>query len=103
VSSLLIAGIGAAAAICSMSSFVPQVVKIVREHNASGVSLRTYIVTVLGFALWSTYGFMLGQWPLIASNLVSLGLSGMILVLKLASMRGRRAPRTADGDHGLVG
>ena len=99
----MIAAIGAAAAVCSMSSFVPQVVKIVREHNASGVSLRTYIVTVLGFALWSTYGFMLGQWPLIASNLISLALSGMILALKLASMRGRRAPRAVDGDHGLVG
>ena len=103
MSSPIIAGIAAAADICSMSSFVPQVVKIIREHNASGVSLRTYVVTVLGFALWSTYGFMLGQWPLIASNLISLGLSGLILVLKLASMRGRRAHPRAEGDRGLVG
>ena len=66
-----------------MASFVPQAVKIIREQDASSVSLRMYIVTVIGFALWSAYGFLLHSWPLVASNLVSLGLSSLILMLKL--------------------
>jgi MtN3 and saliva related transmembrane protein len=75
--------IGGAAALCSMASFAPQVVKILRERDASGVSLRMYVITVLGFALWSVYGALLRSWPLVASNMVCLALSGLILALKL--------------------
>ena len=75
--------VGTAAALCSMTSFVPQVVKIWRERDASSVSLRMYVVTVTGFALWITYGVMLGSWPLVGSNSVCLALSAAILVLKL--------------------
>jgi MtN3 and saliva related transmembrane protein len=80
---LLIDAVGVAAALCSMSSFVPQVVKIRRERDASAVSLRMYLVTVTGFALWTVYGFLLGSWPLIGSNLISLGLSATILALRV--------------------
>jgi len=75
--------IGVAAAICSMTSFIPQVMKIVRERDASSVSVRMYIVTVVGFSLWIAYGLLLKSWPLVGSNLISLSLAGMILALKL--------------------
>jgi len=75
--------VGVAAALCSMTSFTPQVVKIWRERDAGAVSLRMYMVTVAGFALWTAYGVLLGSLPLIGSNLVSLGLSAAVLVLKL--------------------
>ena len=39
-----------------MTSFLPQVIKIAREKDASSVSLRMYVVTVTGFALWIVYG-----------------------------------------------
>jgi len=80
---LLINAVGVVAALCSMGSFLPQVVKIMRERDASSVSLRMYVVTVVGFALWSVYGVMLASWPLTGSNLVSLSLAGLILVLKV--------------------
>jgi MtN3 and saliva related transmembrane protein len=80
---LLVNAIGSGAAICSMFSFAPQVAKIWREKDASGVSLRMYVVTVIGFSLWVGYGVMLQSWPLIVSNTVSLGLSAVVLVLKL--------------------
>ena len=65
-----------------MTSFLPQLFKIVRERRAEGVSLRTYMVTVTGFCLWIAYGLMLGSWPVAASNSVSLLLSGAILALR---------------------
>lgn len=80
---LLINAVGVAAALCSMSSFTPQLVKIWRERDAGSVSLRMYVVTVTGFGLWILYGAMLKSWPLVGSNLVSLGLSAAILALKL--------------------
>ena len=92
MNSLLLNGVGVAAAVCSMVSFVPQIIKLLREHDASAVSLHMYVVTVVGFALWTSYGVLLGQWPLIGSNLINLSLALFILVLKLYFSRlGARA------------
>jgi MtN3 and saliva related transmembrane protein len=74
--------LGTGAALCSMASFVPQIVKIRRERDASSVSLRMYAVTVTGFALWIVYGFLITSWPVVGANSVCLGLSATILVLK---------------------
>ncbi|WP_158914692.1 SemiSWEET family sugar transporter [Caulobacter sp. S45] len=86
---LITNAVGVAAALCSMISFVPQATKIIRDRDTSGVSLKMYVVTVIGFALWSGYGVLLRSWPLVVSNLVTLGLAGLILVLKLMSSKGR--------------
>ncbi len=74
--------VGTGAALCSMVSFMPQIAKIVRERDATSVSLRMYAVTVTGFTLWTAYGLMTGSWPVAASNIVCLGLSATILALK---------------------
>ncbi len=66
-----------------MASFIPQAVKLVKERDAASVSLKMYAVTVTGFTLWTAYGVMLKSWPLIVSNLVSLSLAALILILKL--------------------
>ncbi len=74
--------VGIAAAVCSMASFTPQIVKIWRERDASSVSLRMYIVTVTGFVLWTTYGVLTESWPVAGSNAVCLILAAVILGLK---------------------
>lgn len=74
--------VGVGAALCSMTSFVPQIAKIVRERDAESVSLRMYAVTVTGFSLWATYGVMTDSWPVAVSNLICLALSATILGLK---------------------
>ena len=85
---LLTPALGVAAAACSMASFVPQVVKIWREKAAGSVSLRMYLVTAAGFALWTAYGVRLSSWPLVGSNLVCLALAGAILALRVRYGRG---------------
>jgi MtN3 and saliva related transmembrane protein len=87
--------VGTIAALCSVTSFVPQLVKLLREKTGEAVSLHMYALTVTGFSLWSAYGVMLGSWPLVASNLISLALSSAILLLKWR-YRDREAGRTAD-------
>lgn len=79
---LVVNAVGVAAALCSMTSFVPQVVKIWREKDASQVSWWMYVVTVTGFSLWTAYGVFLKSWPLVGSNAVCLVLSAAILALK---------------------
>lgn len=80
---LWIDAVGTLAALCSMTSFTPQIIKIWREKDASSVSLRMFLLTVTGFTLWTTYGVLLGSWPVAVSNAVCLALSGVILALKL--------------------
>jgi MtN3 and saliva related transmembrane protein len=80
--SLIANVVGTGAALCSMTSFIPQITKIWRERDASSVSLRMYLVTVTGFSLWIGYGALIGSWPVIGSNAVCLALSGAILALK---------------------
>jgi MtN3 and saliva related transmembrane protein len=74
--------VGTGAALCSMTSFAPQILKIWRERDASSVSLRMYIVTVTGFALWIAYGVLIGSWPVMGANAVCLVMSATILALK---------------------
>ena len=74
--------VGTGAALCSMASFTPQLVKIWKERDASSVSLRMYALTVGAFSLWTIYGVMLGAWPLVAANSVSLALAATALVCK---------------------
>ena len=80
---ILITIIGVGAAVCSMTSFAPQLLKIWKEKDASSVSLRMYLVTVAGFVLWTTYGVVIGKWPIVASNAVCLAMSAAVLALKL--------------------
>jgi hypothetical protein len=45
-------------------------------------SLKTYVITTTGAALWLLYGAVNADWPLIAANTISLGLTLSILFLK---------------------
>lgn len=82
MASAAVEAVGTAAALCSMGSFTPQLVKIWRERDAASVSLRMYAITVTGFALWIGYGLLLQSWPIIGANSVCLVESAAILALK---------------------
>ena len=82
--SQLIANIvGTAAGLCGIVGFTPQIAKIVREKDASSVSLKMYIVTTTGFVLWTAYGVLQKSWPITAANGIMLCLAATILALKI--------------------
>lgn len=87
--SVLADTVGAAAGLCSMASFPPQILKILREREADAVSLRMYLATATAFALWVAYGVLAGRWPVWASNSVNLAMALAILALKWRFSRGR--------------
>lgn len=95
--SLLANVVGTAAALCSMTSFGPQIVKIWKERDASSVSLRMYLVTVTGFALWIVYGVFIKSWPVVGSNVVCLAMSGAVLALKWRFRDGAPATSKSSG------
>jgi MtN3 and saliva related transmembrane protein len=83
MSKLWIDAVGTGAALCSMASFTPQIYKMWKDKDASSISLSMFALTVTGFTLWTTYGALSGSWPIVVSNAVCLGLSAIILALKI--------------------
>jgi MtN3 and saliva related transmembrane protein len=81
--------VGTVAALCSMTSFAPQIVKIWRDRDAAEVSRAMYLVTVAGFSLWTGYGVLIESWPVIVSNVICLLMSAAVLALKWRFSRHR--------------
>ena len=79
--------VGYLAAILTTCSFIPQAWLTFRTRDVRGVSLGMYSVFTLGVALWLVYGVMLGAWPIVAANAVTLTLAGTILGMKLRYRR----------------
>lgn len=79
--------IGTIAGLCTVTSFMPQLVKAWRMNDTEAISKKMYLVTVTGFSLWIAYGLLIGSLPILVFNALSLTLSGAILILKLRNRR----------------
>ena len=75
--------IGYIAAILTTASFLPQAIHTFQTKDVSGISLAMYGAFTLGILLWLVYGLMLGAWPMIAANVVTLAFATAILTMKL--------------------
>jgi MtN3 and saliva related transmembrane protein len=75
--------IGFFAAVLTTASFVPQAWHTFRTRDVSGISLGMYSAFTAGVACWLVYGLLLGAWPIVIANLVTLSLAIAILVMKL--------------------
>ncbi len=88
--------LGFAAATLTTASFLPQALLTLRTRDVSGISLGMYGAFTVGVALWLVFGLYLGSWPIIVSNVVTLGLAIVILATKISVERERHraaAPR----------
>jgi len=74
--------VGTAAALCSITSFAPQMIKIWKERDASSVSLKTYSLTVICFVLWTAYGVLTTAWPIVVANAFALVMASGVLAMK---------------------
>ena len=79
----LIDCVGATGALLTTLCWLPQALKAIREKETRALSLPATGAFTLGVVLWLIYGLAIGDWPLIGSNAVTLGLMTPILVLKL--------------------
>jgi MtN3 and saliva related transmembrane protein len=88
------------AATLSMVSFVPQAWSIIKSRSTDGISLKMYLITVVGFLLWLTYGVLSMQWAIIGQNIICLVLSSFILTMKLLPQQKKEA--VADSVEAMV-
>ncbi len=75
--------IGYAAAFLTTASFVPQAIQTFRTKDVTGISLGMYSAFVVGIVLWLVYGLLLGAWPIVIANVITLSLAATILAMKL--------------------
>ena len=75
--------IGFMGAALTTVSFMPQAWLTFRTRDVSGISLGMYSVFTAGVALWLVYGLLLGAWPIVVANAITLALALAILVMKL--------------------
>lgn len=75
--------LGFIAASLTTFAFLPQVIKIIREKSTASISLPMYAIFTFGVSLWLIYGLVLGNLPMIFSNIITLILSSIILFYKI--------------------
>jgi MtN3 and saliva related transmembrane protein len=74
---------GAAAAICTTASYVPQLQKVWVTGQTGDLSLKMLLILASGLALWVSYGLMRSDAVIVIANGVSISLLACILYFKL--------------------
>jgi MtN3 and saliva related transmembrane protein len=64
-------------------SLIPQLVKIIREKKADGISLGMFIVLLAGISGWIWYGLIKEDYPIIITNSFSFIVNFLILIFSL--------------------
>ena len=75
--------VSAAAATLTTAAFVPQALHIIRHKETRAISLFMYVSFAVGVALWLLFGTLIGNWPIIVSNGITLLLALAIIAMKL--------------------
>ena len=81
--------LGFAAAVCTTSAFLPQVVMVWRQRGAPGISTGMYLMFIVGVALWFGYGLAIRAWPIVIANGLTLVLATSVLGMKWYFERAR--------------
>ena len=84
--------VGSAAAVLTTLSFLPQMLHTFKTRDVSGISLVMYSAFTVGVGLWLVYGLLLGSWPIVVANVITVLLALAIVAMKLVF--GRGGPKT---------
>ena len=79
--------VGLIAASFTTFAFVPQVLKIWKNRNISGVSISMYVIMLIGISMWLFYGFLIKSLAVIVANIVTGLLQLFIVTLILISRK----------------
>jgi len=74
--------VGIIAGILTAFSMLPQLLKILKEKKAENVSVWMPIVLILGLVLWTVYGVLKKDWPIIATNSFSISLNAVLMFFR---------------------
>ena len=72
--------LGLLAATTTTVAFLPQVIKNWKTRSAGDLSFGTFGLFTAGLVLWLVYGLIIGNLPIIVSNIVTLALNAVNLI-----------------------
>ena len=78
-----IEALGLAAAFFTTVANVPQAIKVMRTRSTKSLSAPTYAMLFAGLLMWTAYGIIRGDLPVILGNVIAAALCGTILGVKL--------------------
>jgi len=70
-------------------AFVPQVVKSLKTRSTGDFSVAMLLAFTSGVGLWLTYGVIIGEPPIIASNGFTLAMALILIWVKFTGARTR--------------
>ncbi len=73
--------VGITAGIFTAISLLPQIIKLIKEKKSKDISIFYLIVLLCGLSLWTYYGILRDDLPIIATNIFSMVLNITMLVL----------------------
>ena len=72
--------LGTLAGILSTCSFLPQVFKVLRTKDVSGLSIWMWLINIIGAFCWAAHGFVIGDPALLYTDCVVFLLDLIVLV-----------------------
>lgn len=75
--------LGYIAGTLTTAAFIPQLLKSLKSKSVEGISFTMYFMFSLGVVLWLFYGILIGSFPVILANIITLLLNSLILVVQL--------------------
>lgn len=75
--------LGLAAAFFTTVANIPQAIKVIRTGSTKSLSAPTYAMLFLGLVMWTIYGIIRSDLPVILGNVIAAALCGTILGIKL--------------------
>ena len=79
--------IGSLAGLFTTIAVIPQIIKALRTKEVADISPVFFSTLILGLALWTTYGIIKNDWPIIITNGVSVLLNGCMLFIYFLSLK----------------
>ncbi len=73
--------LGIIAGCCTTAAAIPQLVKALRTRKVEGISPYMFMVLIVGLGMWTVYGILKEDWPIIVTNAVSCVLNATVLGL----------------------
>ena len=80
--------VGFIAGIFTGISLLPQLFKIIREKETEDISLWMLLVLLAGLALWTIYGVLINDLPIIITNSFSIIINIIILFFRFRYKKG---------------
>ena len=79
--------IGGLAGVFTTIAVLPQIVKALKTRSVKDVNPYMFVILCLGVGLWTVYGILKNDWPIIITNGISFFLNSIMLYLVLSAAK----------------